>query len=150
MPQSFSSLHTHIIFSTKLRQPFLTPDLTERLYPYMGGLVRNRKSTLVRIGGFTDHVHLLVRLARDVSVSELVGAVKSNSSVWIHETFPERKSFSWQQGYAAFAVSLSSVDDVAKYIERQEEHHRVKSFQDEYREFLRKHEVEFDERYMWD
>jgi putative transposase len=117
MPQSFSSLHTHIIFSTKLRQPFLASDLTERLYPYMGGLVRNRKSTLVRIGGFTDHVHILVRLARDVSVSELVGAVKSNSSVWVHETFSERRSFSWQQGYAAFAVSLSGVDDVVKYIE---------------------------------
>ena len=150
MPQSFSCLHTHIVFSTKHRYPFLSPDCTERLYPYLGGLVRNRKCTLLRVGGIADHVHLLVRVARDIAISDLVSAVKSNSSGWIHEAFPELISFSWQQGYAAFAVSLSGVDEVAAYIEKQEEHHRVKTFQDEYRQFLEKHGIEFDEQYMWD
>lgn len=150
MPQSFSCLHTHLVFSTKHRYPFLTPDLTERLYPYLGGLNRNRKSTLLRVGGIADHVHLLVRLARDISVADFVGAVKSNSSGWVHETFPDRRAFAWQQGYAAFAVSQSGIDDVCAYIENQAEHHRVKTFQDEYRQFLDKHGIEYDEQYVWD
>ena len=150
MPQSFSCLHAHIVFSTKRRQPFLTPDLVERLYPYLGGLARNRKCKLVRIGGVEDHVHMLVELARDIAVSEFVGAIKSNSSKWIHDEFPERQSFAWQQGYASFAVSLSVLEPVAKYIETQSEHHRKKSFQEEFREFLGVHGIEFDEKYMWD
>ena len=116
MPQSFSCLHTHIVFSTKNREPLLTRDLTERLDPYLGGLARNRKCTLVRIGGVEDHIHLLVQLARDIAVSEFVGAIKSISSGWIHREFPELETFAWQQGYAAFAVSLSAVESVAKYI----------------------------------
>lgn len=150
MPQSFACLHTHIIFSTKNRLPLLTPNITERLYPYIGGILRNRKCTLIRIGGIADHVHLLVRQARDISMSEMVGELKSISSGWIHDEFPDLKSFHWQQGYAAFSVSLSNIDNVAAYIENQEEHHRVKTYQEELREFLIRHEIEFDERYMWD
>ena len=150
MPQSFSCLHTHIVFSTKHRQRFLTPDLTERLHPYLGGLARNRKCDSVRIGGVEDHVHLLVRLARDVAVSEFVGAVKSVSSGWIHDEFPDRPTFAWQQGYAAFAVSLSGVEAVAAYIGAQAEHHRRKTFQEELLEFLGVHGIASDERYMWD
>lgn len=150
MPQSFACLHTHIVFSTKNRQSFLTPDLTERLYPYIGGLARNRKCTLVRIGGIEDHVHLLVQLARDIAVSEFVGAIKSASSGWIRDEFAERQTFAWQQGYAAFAVSLSGVNAVIKYIETQAEHHRKNSFQEELRDFLETHGVAFNERYVWD
>ena len=150
MPQSFSCLHTHIVFSTKHRQRFLTPDLTERLYPYLGGLARNRKCSLVRIGGVEDHIHLLVQLARDVAVSEFVGAIKSVSSGWIHDEFPDQQTFAWQQGHAAFAVSLSGVEFVTDYIAQQAEHHRKKSFQEELLEYLPVHGIESDDRYMWD
>lgn len=150
MPQSFACIHTHIVFSTKNRQRFLTPNVAERLYPYLGGILRNRKCQSIRIGGIEDHVHLLVRQARDISTSEMVGELKSISSGWIHDEFPHLKDFYWQQGYAAFSVSLSGIDAVAAYIENQAEHHRVKSFQEELREFLGKHGIDFDERYMWD
>lgn len=150
MPQSFSCLHTHIVFSTKNRQRFLTPTVTERLYPYLGGILRNRKCQLLRVGGVEDHVHLLIRQARDISISEMVGELKSISSGWIHDEFPDLKHFYWQQGYAAFSVSLSGIDTVSAYIDNQAEHHRVKTYQEELREFLEKHGIEFDERYMWD
>lgn len=150
MPQSFSCLHTHIVFSTKHRQPLLTPDLVERLYPYLGGLARNRKCSLIKIGGVEDHVHVLVIMARDIAVSEFVGAIKSNSSKWIHDEFPDRKHFAWQEGYASFAVSLSGIDSVVDYIENQVERHRRKTFQEEYRDFPSIHGIGSDERYMWD
>jgi REP element-mobilizing transposase RayT len=150
MPQSFSCLHAHVIFSTKNRAPWLTPSLTERLYPFVGGLVRNRKCTLLRIGGIADHVHLLVQQARDISVAELVGEVKSISSGWIKDVFPSHSDFAWQQGYAAFSVSLSGLDRLIAYIENQAEHHRRKTYQEEVREFLDKHGIRHDERYMWD
>jgi putative transposase len=150
MPQSFSCLHVHLIFSTKNREPLIVPELAKELYPYIGGIARNRKCTLLRIGGVEDHVHLLVRMARDIAVSEFVNAVKSVSSGWIHETFPAYQKFAWQHGYAAFAVSLSGVDDVVEYIDGQTEHHRKRTFQEELRTFLDKHGIEYDERYMWD
>ena len=150
MPQSFACLHTHIVFSTKNRQQFLTPNVTERLYPYLGGILRNRKCQLLRVGGVEDHIHLLVRQARDISIAELVGEMKSISSGWVHDEFPHLKNFYWQQGYAAFSVSLSGIDAVSAYIENQVEHHRQKSYQEELREFLEKHGIEFDECYMWD
>jgi putative transposase len=149
MPQSFASLHLHIVFSTKNREPFLTPELVERLYPYMGGILREMKAPLLQAGGIEDHIHLLVSLGRENAVADLVRVLKSNSSRWIHETFPER-SFAWQTGYGAFAVSYSNLDVVRAYIRNQAEHHRSRSFQDEYRDLLRKHGIEWDERYVWD
>lgn len=149
MPQSYSSLHAHIIFSTKGREPWLTPPLCERLYPYLGGILKNRNCSLLKVGDVEDHVHLLVRQSREIAMSDLVGAVKANSSFWIHETFPEFHMFAWQTGYAAFSVSLSGLNDVREYIDQQREHHRHVSFQDEFRRFLVKHEIEFDERYLW-
>src|SRR5215217_2859092 len=106
MPQSFASLHLHIVFSTKNREPFLAPDLVERLYPYMGGILREAKAPLLQIGGVEDHIHLLVSLGRENSVADLVRVLKSNASRWVHETFPDRR-FAWQTGYGAFAVSYS-------------------------------------------
>jgi REP element-mobilizing transposase RayT len=150
MPQSLACLHVHFVFSTKHREPFLVPELAPRLYGYIGGILRADGSCLIEAGGMPDHIHLLVSLGRQMSVAETVRQVKSNSSRWVHETFPERSSFEWQKGYGAFAVSYSMVDAVRKYIQNQAEHHRVRTFQEEFRELLRKHEIEWDERYVWD
>ena len=150
MPQSLISLHVHIVFSTKHREPLITPELAPRLYGYFGGIARGADSPLVAIGGVADHVHLLVSLGRVWCVADLVRDLKSNSSRWIHETFPERAQFAWQAGYGAFAVSKSQVETVKAYIARQEERHGKQTFQDEFREVLGAHEIEWDERYVWD
>lgn len=150
MPQSLASLHVHIIFSTKNREPFIAAAFAPRLYEYVAGITRGTGCRLVHAGGMPDHVHLLTSLGRETSVAELVRVVKSNSSKWIHETMPTLAGFAWQTGYAAFAVSYSLVDAVRQYIAGQEKHHRKQSFQDEVRAFMRKHQIEFDERYLWD
>ena len=128
----------------------LVPELIAPLYSYIGGIVRQRKCQLVRIGGIEDHVHLLVRQARDISLSDLVGPIKSVSSGWIHDQYPQYRDFAWQQGYAAFSVSLSGMDSVAAYIENQKELHRTRSYKEELVYFLKKHGIEYDEKYMWD
>ena len=150
MPQSFGNLNVHIVFSTKNRQPLITPDFAADLYSYIGGIVRNRKCTLLKANGMADHAHLLVRLARDISVADLVGAVKANATGWVHDTVAGQPDFAWQQGYAAFSVSRSALDDVGAYIDNQTEHHRMKTFQEEYRQFLDRHEIEYDEKWMWE
>jgi REP element-mobilizing transposase RayT len=150
MPQSFASLHYHIIFSTKNREPLLDQTLQPRLYEYIGGILRNHDGILLAAGGMPDHVHLLVGLHREMSVSEGVKLVKANSSKWIHDEFPARRAFSWQVGYGAFTVSYSNIDRVKKYIDGQEEHHRLRTFQAEFIAYLRRHGIEHDERYLWD
>jgi REP element-mobilizing transposase RayT len=150
VPQSFASLHHHLIFSTKGRAPLLLGDLPDRLYSYVGGIVRNENGTLVAAGGMPDHVHLLVSLSRESSVSDIVRQIKGSSSRWIHESTPDLRGFAWQAGYGAFAVSYSHIDTVKQYIATQAEHHRTVTFQDEFRAFLRRHNLEFDERYLWD
>src|SRR5579864_9108232 len=121
---AFSSLLVHIIFSTKRRAPDLSPDLSGRLFPYMGGIIRERNSVLLAINGAPDHVHLLVSLAPTESVADLMRLVKTNSSRWVHEQFPERRDFGWQTGYAEFTVSESRREQVRKYIAGQRDHHR--------------------------
>jgi putative transposase len=150
MPQSLACINVHFIWSTKNRERWITSDLAVRLYPYWGGIVRERGCVLSLVGGMPDHVLLLVSLGRTISVADLVRDVKSVSSQWIHTEFPALREFAWQAGYGAFAVSLSGVPDVRKYIDGQADHHRVVTFQDEYRAFLRRHEIEWDERYVWD
>ena len=150
MPQSFASLYFHLVFSTKNRQPLIDAELQSRLYEYMGGILRSEKSVLLAAGGMADHVHLLVSLSRELSIADVIRIVKASSSKWIHETFQDRAQFAWQAGYGAFSVSFSNLPDVKDYIGRQAEHHRVRTFQDEYREFLRRHELAWDERYIWD
>ena len=150
IPQSFVSLHVHIVFSTKRRAALIDETLAPRLYKYLGGIARNTGSVLVAAGGMADHVHLLCSLGKETSVSELVRNLKSNSSRWIHEEFPMLRGFAWQTGYGAFAVSYSGMDDVKSYIANQQEHHRTRTFQDELRALLRRHEIEWDERYLWD
>ena len=149
MPQSFASLHCHIVFSTKHRQPLIKPEIQPRLFEYIGGILRNYSSRLIAAGGMPDHVHLLVSPARTLAVSDAVRLVKSNSSGWIHGEF-DLADFHWQDGYGAFAVSYSNVDQVKSYLANQEQHPRRVSFQEEFLEFLRRHELEWDERYVWD
>jgi putative transposase len=150
MPQSFTSLHFHLIFSTKGRTPFIDAQLRPRLYEYMGGILRAHDSVLLAAGGMPDHVHLLVSLCKERSITETLRTVKANSSRWIHETFPEMQAFAWQTGYAAFSVSLSNLDQVKGYLAKQEEHHRVKTFKEEFVDFLKRHYLEYDEKYLWD
>src|SRR5205807_1811707 len=125
------------------RQSFIHPELQPRLYEYIGGILRAEKSVLLAAGGMPDHIHLLVSLGRELSIAETVRLVKSNSSKWVHTTFPERRQFAWQVGYGAFSVSFSNLPDVKKYLARQADHHLVRTFQDEFREFLRRHELEW-------
>jgi REP element-mobilizing transposase RayT len=140
----------HIIFSTKNRAPMIATALQPRLFDYIGGIVQAEKNCLIAAGGMPDHVHLLVSLGREASIADTIRLIKANSSKWIHETFQQLHDFAWQSGYGAFAVSFSNIGAVKRYIARQEDHHRQRTFQDEYREFLKVHEIAFDERYVWD
>jgi REP element-mobilizing transposase RayT len=150
MPQSFASLHCHLIFSTKHRAPSISAELQPRLFAYCGGTLRDAGTALVAAGGMPDHVHLLVSLGREVSLAEALRLVKANSSRWVHETFPELSGFAWQNGYGAFAVSYSLVDRVRAYIANQAEHHRKLTFQEEFVAFLKRHGIAYDERYVWE
>jgi len=150
MPQSFASLHVHIVFGTKNRAPLIDAELGPRLHDYIGGIVRARGSVLVAAGGMHDHVHLLCSLGRELSVAEALRDIKANSSKWIHDAFPKRHAFAWQTGYGAFAVSYSNVANVKRYIAQQAEHHRTRTFQEEFVALLRRHNLQFDESHLWD
>jgi putative transposase len=150
VPQSFAYLNCHIIFSTKDREPLLLPQWTTRLYEFIGGTIRARGGALVAAGGMPDHVHFSVSLSRQMAISDAVRDIKSNSSRWIHDTIKDLRGFAWQAGYGAFSVSRSGLAGLKQYIASQQEHHRVRSFQEEFLEFLKRHELEYDERYIWD
>jgi REP element-mobilizing transposase RayT len=143
-------LHYHLVFSTKHREPTITPTIRPRLYEYLGGLVRAEGGVLLNVGGMPDHVHLLARLSQTRAVADVLRVVKTNSSRWVRETFPDATGFGWQTGYGAFTVGHSTMNAVKRYVANQEVHHKTESFQDEFRRFLRAHEIEWDERYIWD
>ena len=149
MPHSFTSLLVHIIFSTKNRARDLTPDLAARLFPYMAGIIRERKGVPVIVNGPEDHVHLLVHVPATESIADLLRVLKTNSSRWVHEQLPERRLFGWQAGYGAFTVSGSRTAAVTEYIAAQQEHHRRVTFQEEFLTFLRKNGIDYDERDLW-
>jgi putative transposase len=150
MPQSYASLNCHVIFSTKNRAPLIDTAFQPSLFAYMGGVLKDIDCVLMAAGGMPDHVHLLVSMSREIAVAPMVRTIKANSSKWVHETFSQRSDFAWQAGYGAFSVSHSNLDAVRAYLQNQAEHHRVRTFQEEFVEFLRKHEVEYDERYLWE
>ena len=150
MPQSLARLHTHLIFSTKNREPIIDDAIREVLHAYMATVLQNLGCAPVLINSVEDHVHLLFDLSRTVSVSQVVEDVKKSSSKWIKTQGSMFSSFSWQSGYGAFAVSEAKVAIVRAYIADQREHHRKKTFQEEYRQFLEKHNIVFDERDVWD
>ena len=150
MPQSLAAVYLHVIFSTKHREPGIAPDVAPRLYRYFAGTARENGCRLLSVGGMPDHVHLLVSIGREITVAGLVRTVKAGSSRWIHDSFPALAGFAWQAGYGAFSVSRSRLQTVTRYIERQAERHRTRTFQEEYRELLVRHGIAFDERYVWD
>jgi len=150
MPQSLARLHIHLIFSTKHREPTLHEDVRDSLHRYMATVLQNIDCPPVLINSASDHVHILFELGRTVSVSTAVEEVKKTSSKWIKTQGKKFTRFAWQAGYGAFAVSESNVAPVRKYIAGQQEHHRKKSFQEEYRAFLKRHNVAFDEQHVWD
>jgi putative transposase len=150
MPQSHACVLIHLIFSTKNRHPWLTPEIEPELYPYLASIFRAHDSPALAINGVADHVHALFRLARTQRICDVLEAVKTNSSKWTKTKGLVFSTFEWQRGYGAFSIGQSSVERVKKYIERQKEHHRIRTFQEEFRLFLKKYGIEFDERYVWD
>ena len=149
MAHTFTNLSYHAIFSTKDRRPLIKEDFRDRLFGYIGGILDQRDGRLIRAGGTADHVHLLFQVPASKSLAEIMRAVKAISSKWIHETFSDASGFSWQSGYAAFTVSQSALSKVAAYIENQKEHHRIQTFDDEYKAFLDRHDIEYDDRFMF-
>jgi REP element-mobilizing transposase RayT len=151
MPQSLARIWLHIVFSTKDRQPFLqNPELRDEMFRMLGYHAKETGCPPARVGGWIDHVHILCGLSRTVTVADLLEVVKRETSKWIKERAPEFSEFHWQNGYGAFSVSQSQVGRVIEYIERQPEHHRRTAYQNEFRAICAKHEVEIDERYVWD
>jgi putative transposase len=150
MPQSYTFLHYHLVISTKNRVPAITPLIQPRLWEYLGGIVRGEGGIPIQIGGIADHVHLLVTLRQQPALADFMRQLKAVSSGWVHDNFPEAKDFWWQTGYGAFTVSHSAIEFVKAYIANQEEHHRSRTFQDEFQTLLIKHGIEFDLRYLWD
>ena len=151
MPQSLSSVYIHLVFSTKERRPFLRDEpVRDALHAYLGGISKTLECPSLIVGGVEDYVHLLCRFGRTLTQAEWVKELKRVSNGWLKEHGRDYADFEWQGGYAAFSVSQSNLEQVKQYIANQEEHHKKTTFQDELRTLLRKHEIEFDERYVWD
>jgi putative transposase len=150
MPQSLARILVHLIFSTKNREPFLGLDLQAELHPYLSGVLDNAGCPSIQVGGVEDHVHLLFGLSRTLTVAQVVENVKTSSSKWIKTQGASLGHFYWQAGYGAFSVSQSNAAAVVRYIQNQAEHHRRESFQDEYRKFLQRYQIPYDEKYVWD
>ena len=151
MPQSLSKVWTHLIFSTKGRYPFLSePSFRNHLHAYLAAILKANHCPTLIVGGVSDHVHALFVLSKNHSIADVVYELKRSSSKWAKTQDATLKEFHWQSGYGAFSVSESHVDAVRKYIERQEQHHRRRSFEEEFREFLKKYKLDYDERYVWD
>ena len=149
MPRSYTNLIYHIVFSTKDRLPTITGDREERLYEYIGGTIRWLGGIALKINGVEDHVHVLVKLKPDKALSDVLRDLKANSSGWMHNVFPEAVDFSWQNGYGAFTVSESQIDNVANYIAKQKQHHRKESFEREFVGLLQKNGIDFEMKYLW-
>jgi REP element-mobilizing transposase RayT len=150
MSQSLSKVYIHAVFSTKGREPILADPWRDELFRVVGGITNNVGCQSLLVGGVADHVHILFQLARTSSIADAIKAIKSNSSAWINQTRGLPRQFHWQAGYAVFSVGWGEVETIRDYIRRQAEHHRQQGYQDELREWLRRYEIEWDERYVWD
>lgn len=149
MAHSYICVYAHYVFSTKNRQKIITPDLEQRLWPYMGGIARENKMKALAIGGVEDHVHLLISLPSTLAIAKAIQLIKGGSSKWVTDTFPAHEDFEWQEGYGAFSISVSHIEATTFYINNQKEHHRTQTFEEEYKAILRKHGIEYDERYLF-
>jgi putative transposase len=149
MAHTYISNYQHFVFSTKNRVKILTPEIRIRLWHYMGGISKNNNIIPVAIGGHDDHCHALLLLPATMTLAKTAQLIKGISSKWLSETYPELSAFKWQDAYGAFSVSISQVDQTIAYIQKQEEHHKRLTFQEEYISFLKKHNIDYDERYIW-
>lgn len=147
---TFHRLTYHVVFGTRFRRPSIRSVFRERLYEYIGGIIRAQNGHLIQIGGVEDHIHLLVNLSPSKAVSDVLRDIKANSAKWVNEEHLSTGKFEWQKGYGAFTVSYSNIDTVQVYIQNQQEHHRSRSFRDEYIEFLKRHGIEFEERFLFE
>lgn len=150
MSQSLSKMLVHLVFSTKDRTPFIFEEFKPELHAYLAGVLNAIKCPALQVGGVSDHVHLLFSLARTTAVAEVTEKVKVCSSAWAKREYPRLNRFAWQHGYGSFSVGVAEKPRIIDYIRGQDAHHAKMTFQDEYRQILREHEVEFDERYVWD
>ncbi len=150
MGQSLVKNYIHLVFSTKYRQPLIYPPVEAELHAYLGGVCNHLECQSIKVDGFTDHVHILCMLSKKIALMKLVEEVKSHSSKWIKTKGPGYENFYWQDGYGAFSVNPAEIDTVIAYIANQHEHHRKKGFKEEYVAFLKKYNVEYDERYVWE
>ena len=149
MPQSLVKVLIHVVFSTKNRADLIVPEIESGLFAYIHGIVENNRSKLIIANGTMNHIHLLISLGRTMGISELIGDIKRDSSVWIKKQ-GDFRNFYWQEGYGAFSIGQSQVQDVVRYIQDQKEHHAEKDFKAEFRGLLKKYQIEYDERYVWD
>jgi putative transposase len=150
MSQSLAKVYLHAIFSTKNREPLLADDWRDECFQVIGGAANSLGCPSMIVGGMPDHVHILFQLGRTITMADAIGKIKSTSSAWVNQNRHTPEPFHWQNGYAAFSVSQSSVQSVRRYIRNQPEHHKKQPFQDELREWLRRYEMEWDETYLWD
>ena len=147
---TFTNLLFHVVYSTKYRRPLIKPQWQNELYAYLGGILKQQKGTLLACGGVSNHVHLLAKLSPNVSISDALRLLKSNSSKWVNERDDIEIKFQWQPGYSAFSVSESVTDRVRQYIANQESHHARKSFEEEFIELLEKHRIAYDPKYVFE
>ncbi len=150
MPQSLSCIPIHFIWSTKERQPFIKPEIEKELFSYMASIFRANASPALTINGTANHVHILSMLSRNITIAKLIEEVKKGSSKWIKTKDTDYRKFYWQSGYAALGIGQSNIESLKMYIANQKKHHREKTFQQEYVEFMKKYCIEYDERYVWD
>jgi putative transposase len=149
MANTYTSLHYHVIFSTKNREPWISQGIEQRVWEYLGGIARQNHMKALQIGGIEDHVHLVIGIPAALAVSKALQLLKGGSSKWIRDTFAELARFQWQDGYGAFTVSKSQLPEVVHYVAQQRQHHKVLTFQEEYQACLQKHGIDYDERYVW-
>lgn len=150
MGQSLNKIYVHLVFSTKHRKPLITDLIKEELFSYLGGICKNLECNPIQIGGHHDHVHILCLLSKKIPLTKLMEEVKSHSSKWIKTKGAEFESFYWQNGYGAFSVNPTELEIVKNYVFNQEEHHKRKTFQEEFLAFLKKYNVEYNDKYVWD
>lgn len=150
MAQSLANVLLHLVFSTKGRRDWIDPEIEAELFPYLATVCRELGCPAIKVGGASDHVHIACSLSRTVSMSKLLEQIKASSSKWIKTKGTKYRDFAWQNGYGAFSIGQSQVEDLKRYIANQREHHRRETFQDEFRKFLQRYQVVFDERYVWD
>ncbi len=147
---TFTNLTYHVVFSTKYRQASIQDRWQQRLYEYIGGIIRAQNGHLIEIGGIEDHIHLLANFTPKKAISDLIRDIKANTSKWVNELSDQTYRFEWQKGYGAFTVSYSQIESVRKYIQNQREHHQTKTFEDEYIRLLTLHNIVFEHRYLFE